>query len=95
MKPRRIRLKYLAAAPISNGLGLSGAFDEPGWPRYIRTTDIKNERTLRDDVFASQPPAVAAAAPVQSRDILMTAAGATIGKSYLHYGDEPASSISE
>lgn len=90
MTPSRIKLKYLACAPITNGLGLSGAFDEPTWPRYIRTTDIRDERTLRDDVFASQPPVVAAGAQVQPRDILMTAAGATIGKSYLHYASEPA-----
>jgi type I restriction enzyme S subunit len=83
MKHDQVRLKYLAQIPITNGLGLSGAFDEPSWPRYIRTTDIRDERSLREDVFASQPPDVAAPAMVQAGDILMTAAG-TIGKSYLH-----------
>lgn len=85
----RIRLKYLAAVPITNGLGLSGTFDDPTWPRYVRTTDICDERTLRDDVFASQPPDIAAGAMLAPGDILMTAAG-TIGKSYLHSGSDPA-----
>lgn len=87
---KRVPLKYLAKRPLTNGLGLPGAYDERSWPRYVRTTDIKDERTLREDVFASQPPAVAAPAMLEPRDILMTAAGATIGKSYLHYGTEPA-----
>lgn len=90
MRDGQIRLKYLAQIPITNGLGLSGAFDDPSWPRYIRTTDIKDERSLREDVFASQPPEVAAAAMLQAGDILMTAAGATIGKSYLHGEAAPA-----
>jgi type I restriction enzyme S subunit len=86
----RTPLKYLSDIPITNGLGLSGAFDEPSWPRYIRTTDIADERSLRADVFAAQPPEVARAAMVDRGDVLMTAAGATIGKSYLHSLDGPA-----
>ena len=76
-------LKALAREPITNGLGLPGEHNDPEWPRYIRTTDIANSTSLRTDVFVSQPPEVAARARVARGDILMTAAGATIGKSVL------------
>ena len=78
---RHTRLKHLAELPIRNGLGEAGAFDDPAWPRYVRTTDIAGPRKLRDDVFASLPPVVASKAMLAAGDILMTTAGATIGKS--------------
>src|SRR5690554_4398122 len=86
---KRVRLQHLAAIPITNGLGLPGEHDNPAWPRYIRTTDIETPRTLRADVFASQPPHIAAAAPVKRGDVLASAAG-TIGKSVLYLEDAPA-----
>ncbi|MEW2144194.1 restriction endonuclease subunit S [Micromonospora vinacea] len=84
------KLKYLASEPITNGLGEAGVYDLPEWPRYIRTTDIENSRTLRDDVFKSLPPEVARQALLKPGDLLMTAVGATIGKSYLHRDPNPA-----
>ena len=87
---QRTRLKYLAAVPITNGLGEAGAFDNPDWPRYVRTTDIKGPRALRTDVFASLPNEIAAKALLRRGDIVMTAAGATVGKSLLYGWDEPA-----
>jgi len=84
------RLKFLASIPIRNGLGESGGEGEPSWPRYIRTTDIAGPRTLRNDVFASLPPKIAAGALLRSGDIVMTAAGATIGKMLLYDSDAPA-----
>jgi len=84
------RLKFLARIPIRNGLGESGGQGEPSWPRYIRTTDIAGPRSLRDDVFASLPPKIAAGALLRSGDIVMTAAGATIGKMLLYDSDAPA-----
>ena len=78
---KRIRLAYLAEVPITNGLGLPGEHDDPSWPRYVRTTDIESPTSLRTDVFASQPPEVAATARLEHGDIVATAAGATIGKS--------------
>lgn len=83
----KTRLKFLASVPIQNGLGEPGGQDNPDWPRYVRTTDIAGPRTLRDDVFASLPPEVAARAPLHRGDIVMTAAGATIGKSLLYESD--------
>jgi hypothetical protein len=84
------RLKFLAAIPIRNGLGESGRQDDPAWPRYIRTTDIAGPRSLRDDVFSSLPPDTAREAMLQQGDIVMTAAGATIGKSLLYNSTELA-----
>jgi type I restriction enzyme S subunit len=87
---RTTRLKFVAEGTIVNGLGEAGAYEVREWPRYVRTTDIANSRRLREDTFKSLPPTVASRAMLQSGDLLMTAAGATIGKSYLHSGDEPA-----
>jgi type I restriction enzyme S subunit len=87
---RRTRLKYLAAVPITNGIGEPGAFDNPEWPRYVRTTDIAGPRSLRSDVFASLPPETAARALLERGDIVMTAAGATVGKSLLFDLEQPA-----
>ena len=84
------RLKFLAAEPIRNGLGEAGIEGSPSWPRYVRTTDIAGPRLLRDDVFASLPPDVAKGAMLKCGDIVMTAAGATIGKSLLYNSEAPA-----
>jgi type I restriction enzyme S subunit len=84
------RLKFLAEVPITNGLGESGAFDDPTWPRYIRTTDIAGPSTLRNDTFASLPPEIAERAMLRLGDIVMTAAGATIGKSCRYTVDKLA-----
>lgn len=89
MEWRRLRLKHLAAEPIRNGIGEAGTFDDPTWPRYVRTTDIGGPRTLRDDTYASLPPETARKAELRRGDIVMAAAG-TIGKSLLYLSDDPA-----
>lgn len=86
----RVQLRHLSKLPIVNGLGLPGSNDNPEWPRYIRTTDIASPTGLRGDVFASQPPEVASNAIVLPGDILMTAAGASIGKSVRFTESYPA-----
>ena len=77
-------LKHYAAVPITNGLGEAAEFDDPSWPRYVRTTDIRDSRHLRADTFKSLPPEIARKAQLRAGDIVMTAAGATIGKSLLY-----------
>lgn len=77
-------LKHLAALPVTNGVGEAAEFDDPSWPRYVRTTDIASPRDLRPDTFKSLPPEVARRASLRQGDIVMTAAGATIGKSLLY-----------
>lgn len=84
------RLKFLAKVPIQNGVGEAGTEDNPNWPRYVRTTDIAGPRELRTDVFASLNPDIAAKAPLETGDLVMTAAGATIGKSMLYRDSTPA-----
>lgn len=80
----RTRLRDISKVPITNGTGAPGEFEDPAWARYIRITDIKDSRTLRSDVFKSQPPHVAIGYEVKKGDILFAAVGATYGKSYLH-----------
>jgi len=82
-------LKHLAALPISNGVGEAAEFDDPDWPRYVRTTDIAGPRSLWDNTFRSLPPEVAKRASLKSGDLLMTAAGG-VGKSTLYVSDNPA-----
>ncbi len=84
------RLKHLARESIRNGLGESGQEGDLDWPRYIRTTDIAGPRQLRTDIRASLPPQVAHRSPLRAGDIVMTAAGATIGKSMLYCETETA-----
>ncbi len=86
---QRTRLKYLAAAPIVNGLGEAAQEGDPSWPRYIRTTDIASPRRLHEDIRASLPPATARQAMLRNDDLLLCAAG-SLGKVYLHSSNEPA-----
>lgn len=83
-------LKHLASVRIVNGVGEAAEFDNPEWPRYVRTTDIASPRSLRTDTFKSLPPQIASRAPLEDGDIVMTAAGATIGKSLLYSSPKPA-----
>jgi type I restriction enzyme S subunit len=85
-----VPLKHLSALPITNGVGEAAEFDDPGWPRYVRTTDIAGPRSLRADTFKSLPPEIARKAQLRRGDIIMTAAGATIGKSSLYMGETAA-----
>jgi type I restriction enzyme S subunit len=83
------RLKYLAAAPIVNGLGEAAQAGDVTWPRYIRTTDILSPRRLDPAKRVTLPPALASQAKVERDDLLLCAAG-SVGKAYLHANDEPA-----
>ena len=86
---KTVALKHLSAVPIRNGLGLPGDNVNPSAPRYIRTTDIANPRSLKEDTFVSQPADIAMRAPVEYGDLLLVSAG-SIGKSYLHLSHSPA-----
>jgi len=87
VKSAERRLKYCVKRPIKNGIGAAAEYDNPAWPRYVRITDIKGPRTLRDDTFMSLPPEQAVEAPFDVGDILAAAVGATFGKTYLHTKD--------
>lgn len=83
------KLKYLARAPITNGLGEAAQEGAVEWPRYIRTTDIASPRSLDPEKRVTLPPEIAVAALVQRGDLLLCAAG-SLGKTYLHDSDERA-----
>lgn len=77
-----VRMRRAVRLPIRNGIGAAAEFDDPEWPRYVRITDISGPRSLRNDTFASLPPQLAKEAPLEKGDVLISAVGATFGKSY-------------
>ncbi len=79
---QRKRLRYLSTKPIKNGLGEAADHDDPNYPRYIRITDIAGPRHLYSETFCSLPPKIASEALVDKDDILISAVGATYGKSF-------------
>src|SRR5690625_5034728 len=81
---KRIQIKRLVTAPVTNGLGLSGQNSEFDDPRYIRITDIAENGSLRTDIFSSQPRSLIGDAWVSPGDVLIASVGATVGKTYLH-----------
>tara|TARA_R100000687_G_C6434531_1_gene157399 strand:- start:291 stop:1229 length:939 start_codon:yes stop_codon:yes gene_type:complete len=78
------KLKRLSTHPITNGVGEAAEFDDSSWPRYVRITDIATPTTLKENVFKSLPPEIAAKSLLKDGDILFAAVGASYGKSYLH-----------
>lgn len=82
-----VRLKRLLTVPMSYGANESTEHDRRDWPRYIRTTDIASNGTLRDDTFASLPPDVARSYMLSDGDLLFVRSGATVGKSFV-YGSQ-------
>lgn len=81
------RLKYLLTAPMSYGANESTEHNRRDWPRYIRTTDIANDGTLRDETFASLAPDIARNYMLNDGDLLFVRSGATVGKSFV-YGSQ-------
>ncbi|MFF3906967.1 hypothetical protein ACFYZJ_13435 [Streptomyces sp. NPDC001848] len=79
-----IRLKHLLVAPPSYGANEAAEHDRRDWPRYIRTTDITEDGTLRDETFASLPPEVAQRYLLEDGDILLVRSGSTTGKAFLY-----------
>jgi type I restriction enzyme S subunit len=79
-----VRLKHLLTAPMSYGANESTEHNRRDWPRYIRTTDIAQDGTLRDETFASLPPDVARNFMLSDGDLLFVRSGATVGKSFVY-----------
>lgn len=78
------RLKHLIAEPLAYGAAETAQFNDPEWPRYIRTTDMTLDGRLRADTFFSLPPDVARPFTLRDGDLLLTRSGATVGKSFLY-----------
>ena len=81
---REVPLRTLSVSPIRNGAGEKGLEYDPQQFRYVRTTDIESQRTLKQSEKRSIPRDIGKKYRLTIGDLLFTAAGATIGKSYLH-----------
>jgi len=87
-----VQLRRLSTVPIQNGVDAIGdPSNPPEWPRYVRTTDIASVSSLNPEKRVTIAPDIAKPGSVEKDDMLMTRAGATIGKSYLHASGEVAS----
>ena len=78
-----LRLKHLLRRPLQYGAAEPVGHEERAWPRYIRTTDIDDDGSLRPDTFQSLSPDVARNYMLEDGDLLFTRSGATVGKSIL------------
>lgn len=87
---QRVALRRLTVIPVTNGVGEAASELDDDAVRYIRTTDIQDVFGLDETKRAGLPPERASAAMLLKGDLLMTAAGATVGKSHLFSSDEPA-----
>lgn len=87
-----VQLRTLSTVPIQNGVDAIGDSSNPQeWPRYVRTTDIANVSSLDEEKRVTIAPRLASGGMLAKDDLLLTRAGATIGKSYLHTSGEVAS----
>lgn len=84
VSPHQVRLKNLLTVPPSYGANESAEHDRRDWPRYIRTTDIADDGSLRDSTFASLPPHTARNYMLNDGDLLFVRSGATVGKSFVY-----------
>ncbi|MFC8537731.1 restriction endonuclease subunit S [Streptomyces sp. NPDC057249] len=80
----QVRLKNVLLAPPSYGANESAEHDRRDWPRYIRTTDIAEDGSLRESTFASLPPEAARKYMMDDGDLLFVRSGATVGKSFVY-----------
>ncbi|MEX5256693.1 hypothetical protein [Kocuria arenosa] len=87
---RRVPLRRLAATSIVNGAGEAAEDWNDGDYRYIRTTDIASLDGLNDAKKAGLPLEKGSGAVLRHDDIVMTAAGATIGKAHHWRSQEKA-----
>lgn len=83
-----MRLKHLARVPIVAGLNIVAQEGEPGWPRFIRTTDVLAPRALGPQVVRV-PPSDVGGCEVLRRDLLFCRTGSP-GTVYFHESGERA-----
>jgi type I restriction enzyme S subunit len=76
------RLKFIRRGALLYGASQEGEIQHPGWPRYIRITDLTTGGTLRPDTVRSLPPEAAAPYLLEDGDILLARSGATVGKAF-------------
>ena len=78
------RLKHLAVEPLQYGANATGVEYTVELPRYVRITDISQERTLIDEGKQSLPEEIACDYMLETGDILFARSGATAGKSFFY-----------
>lgn len=76
------RMKHLALEHLQYGANATGVEYSPELPRYIRITDITQERKLNDEGKQSLPEEIACDYMLEPGDILFARSGATSGKSF-------------
>lgn len=82
--------KRLLLEPMQYGANEPAEECDYNNPRYIRITDIKEDRTLRDDTFKSLPLEKAKDYILSKGDLLFARSGATVGKTFLYNEDNTA-----
>ena len=69
---------------LKYGVNEAADLDDPDLPRFVRITDIANNRHLRDETFRSLPIHVAAPYLLEDGDLLFARSGATFGQTFLY-----------
>lgn len=82
------RMKHLAKRPLQYGANATGIEYEKGLPRYVRITDITDDRRLSQEGKQSLPIEIAADYMLSDGDILFARSGATSGKSYYYQAED-------
>lgn len=81
------RMKHLAVEPLQYGANATGIEFDSELPRYVRITDITQDRKLNDEGKQSLPESIARDYMLEPGDILFARSGATSGKSFYYQAD--------
>lgn len=82
------RMKHLAEMPLQYGANATGTEYEKDLPRYVRITDITDDRQLSQESKQSLPTEIASNYMLSDGDILFARSGATSGKSYYYQAED-------
>ena len=77
-------LRRVLRESLKYGANEAADLDDPGFPRFVRITDIVDNRHLRDETFRSLPFRVAAPYLLEDGDLLFARSGATYGQTFLY-----------
>ena len=78
------RMKHLAKEPLQYGANATGVEFKEDLPRYVRITDISEDRNLSDEGKQSLEIDIAQDYMLEDGDILFARSGATAGKSFYY-----------
>ncbi|WP_419918877.1 restriction endonuclease subunit S [Candidatus Poriferisocius sp.] len=83
---KECQLRNLLSEPLEYGASEAARIDDPGFPRYVRITDIDEMGFLKPETFRSLPTEIAAPFLLREGDLLLAGSG-SVGKAFL-YRDE-------